>query len=236
MSTEAVSSSGSPHPSGSLAPKGSGFGLWHEIGRQLARPTGALGLLTGFLMARVNRAPYRLALDALSPSRQDEVLEIGFGPGDGLAELTRRVGRGSVFGLDGSPQMLRRAARRNRRAVASGHLILARGDFSHLPWSAARFDRVLAVNVAYFFDAEGRAASEIHRVLRPGGRAVLYVTDRETMRSWPFAGPDTHTTYDAEDLRGLLLRGGFASDAIEIRQVTLPLNVKGLVAIAQRDR
>lgn len=232
MSSQAVSSSDTPVLS--RHPARARLGLWHEIGRQLAYPSGPFGHLAGLLMERANREPYRLALEALAPGRDDEVLEIGIGPGAGLAELTRQVTRGRVFGLDGSPQMLRRAARRNRCAVASGHLILASGDFCHLPWGAARFDTVLAVNVAYFFDVEGRAAREIRRVLRPGGRAALYVTDRETMRTWPFAGPDTHTTYDAEGLRGLLVRGGFAPEAVEIRQVALPMNVKGLVAIARR--
>lgn len=211
-----------------------GGGLWHGIGRQLACPSGPLGRLAGRLMGHVNRKPYGLALEALSPQPTDTVLEIGFGPGEGLAALIRQVAHGRVFGLDGSLPMLRSAARRNRVAVTTGHLTLATGDFRRLPWEDGTFDAVLAVNVAYFFDGEGQAVGEIARVLRPGGRVVLYVTDRETMRHWPFAGADTHTTYDATDLRALLQRGGFAPDAIEVRAVALPLAVKGLIAMATR--
>lgn len=229
-----MSASDPQAPSWRLSRPGSGLGLWHAVGRQLARPSGAFGRLAGRFMVHVNREPYRLALEALAAGRSDDVLEVGFGPGEGLAELTRQVTRGRVFGLDGSPQMMRRARRRNRQALARGHLSLADGDFRRLPWSDRSFDKVLAVNVGYFFDADGQAVREMARVLRPGGRAVLYVTDRETMRTWPFAGPDTHATFDAGDLRGLLVRGGFAPDAVEIRPVQLAFNVKGLIAIARR--
>lgn len=223
-----------PAPARRVASWPAGLVPWHGIGRQLAHPSGAMGRLAGRFMVHVNRRPYDLALDALDPGPGDEVLEIGFGPGEGLAALVRRVPRGRIFGLDGSPQMVRRAARRNRRALADGRLTLAGGDFRRLPWGDACFDGVLAVNVAYFFDAEGRAARELARVLRPAGRAVLNVTDRKTMRSWRFAGPDTHVTYDAAALRMLLERGGFAPDSIEIRKVELAMKVKGLVAIARR--
>ena len=38
--------------------------------------------------------------------------------------------------------------------------------------------------------------AEVYRVLRWGGRAVIYVTSRETMSKWPFSGPETHTIYN----------------------------------------
>ncbi len=185
-------------------------------------------------MAGVNREPYRLALAALDPQPDDHVLEIGFGPGAGLAALARQVTGGRVCGLDGAPDMARLAARRNKSAVAAGRVLLATGDFRRLPWPPGSFDKLLAVNVAYFFDPEGCAVREMARVLRPGGQAVLYVTDRATMRTWPFAGPETHVTYDARDLHDLLLRGGFSPDAIAVRPVRLAMKVQGLVAIARR--
>lgn len=214
------------------APGGGAGGVWHRIGRQLAHPRGAAGRLVGRLMARVNRAPYRLALEALAPAATDRVLEVGFGPGEGLQALARQVPDGEIHGIEGSAEMLRQAARRNAGTLACGRMTLLEGDFRHLPWPDATFDKVLAVNVAYFFDAEGRAMAEIRRVLRPGGRVVLYVTDRETMARWPFAGSDTHVTYDAHGLGELLGRCGFAQ--VVVRAARLPLGVGGLVAVAVR--
>ncbi|WP_315706396.1 MULTISPECIES: methyltransferase domain-containing protein [unclassified Bradyrhizobium] len=183
-------------------------------------------------MAQINRAPYRLALEALAPQRSDRVLEIGFGPGEGIAALAVQVSAGRIIGLDAASAMLAQASRRNRKAIAEGRVALGIGEASDLPWAAASFDRVLAVNVAYFFDSRGDAASEIRRVLAPGGRAVLYVTDRATMAHWPFAGPQTHKTYDAFSLQQLLRAGGFAADRIRIERHRLPFGAWGLVAIA----
>lgn len=209
-------------------------GVWHRFGRQLAHPEGLAGHLTGWLMAQVNRTPNRLAIDALQPTCEDHVLEIGFGPGAGLAELARRVPRGRIFGLDASPAMLWQARRRNAGAITGGRMVLAGGDVRALPWADASFHKVLAVNVAYFFDAEGRAAAEVFRVLAPGGRAAFYVTDRSTMETWPFAAAETHATYAADDLRRLLKAAGFPEEAVVIQSVELPFGVKGLIAVARR--
>ncbi len=208
-------------------------GLWHWLGRQLARPEGGGGALVGRAMSLANRAPYRLAIEALDPAQRHRVLEIGFGPGAGIAELAERVPGGLVAGIEGSSAMLRQATARNRDAVAGGQVELVEGDFRHLPWADGSFDRVLAVNVAYFFDVPGMAASEMRRVLKPGGLAVLYVTDRSTMARWPFAGEDTHRTYDAAGLRRLLIDGGFGDADIRIVGHRLPFGVDGLIAVAR---
>jgi ubiquinone/menaquinone biosynthesis C-methylase UbiE len=183
-------------------------------------------------MALVNRVPNRLAVEALDPASSDHVLEVGFGPGKALAALAARVPAGRVCGLDASPAMFRQARRRNGRAIAAGRVGLALGDFDQLPWADRSFDGVLAVNVAYFFGADGAAVSEIRRVLRPGGRAVFFVTDRATMKNWPFAAPDTHATYDADGLLNLLIAGGFASGGVVIEHRRLPFGVDGILAVA----
>lgn len=208
-------------------------GLWHWFGHQLERPEGIAGSLVGRFMAQINRVPYRLALRALAPSPFDRVLEIGFGPGEGIAALAAQLPAGRITGIDAAPAMLRQASRRNRTAIAERRLVLALGDACDLPWDKGSFDRVLAVNVAYFFDSRGDAMAEIRRVLAPGGRVVIYVTDRVTMASWPFAGPETHTTYDAADLEQLLRSGGFPADRIRIERHRLPLGAWGLLGTGE---
>jgi SAM-dependent methyltransferase len=206
--------------------------FWHAVGRQLRHPSGAAGALIGWLMAVVNDTPNRLAIEALTLSSHDHVLEMGFGPGRAAATMARRVLCGRVEGVDQSARMLQQATRRNRAAIASGRMVLVRGPFHPLPWSECTFDKILLANVAYFLDQEGRDIAEAYRVLRPAGRVVVYVTAQETMRCWPFSGPDSHRTFDADDLRALLKQAGFEQSAISIREVKLSLGIAGLLATA----
>jgi SAM-dependent methyltransferase len=92
------------------------------------------------------------------------------------------------------------------------------------------------VNVAYFFDSNGQDIAEVYRVLRSGGRAVIYVTSRETMSKWPFSGPETHRIYDRHELLDLLEIAGFRRSDIKIKDLQLPLGIKGLLAIATKSR
>ena len=208
--------------------------IWHAFGSQLRNPTGAAGTIVGWLMALVNDEPNRLAIDALHLGPGERVLELGFGPGWSLRTIAARTRGARVYGLDQSARMVEQARRMNEVAVNSGRMVLVQGHFSPLPWIDEMFDKVLLVNVLYFFDPDGRDISEVYRVLRSGGRLAIYVTSRETMRKWPFAATGTHRTFDAHDLAELLEQAGFRPSDLKIANVELALGVKGLVAVAEK--
>jgi SAM-dependent methyltransferase len=207
--------------------------IWRALGSQLRNPTGPAGSIAGWLMALVNDEPNRLAIDALDLARGERVLELGFGPGWSLRTIAART-RTRVYGIDQSARMLEQATHMNEVAVSSGRMVLVRGPFSPLPWIDEMFDKVLLVNVVYFFDLAGRDIAEVYRVLRSGGRVVIYATSRNTMQKWPFAGLNTHRTFDAHDLRNLLEIAGFRPSDIKITYAELALGVKGLIAVAEK--
>ena len=209
--------------------------LWHALGVQLRHPSGTIGSLVGWFMAIANDQPNSLAIDALELQPTDRVLELGFGPGWGLRTIAARIPDGQVFGVDQSDRMLRQAASMNQAAIAKGHVVLSKGPFSPLPWIDATFNKILLVNVAYFFDSDGQDMAEVYRVLRLGGRIVIYVTSRETMSKWPFSGPETHRIYDRNELLDLLEVAGFRRSDIKIEDLQLPLGIKGLLATAVKS-
>lgn len=107
--------------------------------------------------------PARLALieaTSIGPGRR--VLDVGCGSGEFL-ELLASTGA-EVAGIDPAPAMLELA----RRSLPGADIRL--GDFSELPWPAASFDVVTAVNALQFADEMAIALREAARVLRPGGR------------------------------------------------------------------
>jgi ubiquinone/menaquinone biosynthesis C-methylase UbiE len=105
-------------------------------------------------------------------------LEIGFGSGADIRRVAERVSVGLVAGIDHSEMMLRQAMRRNAPAIRSQRVELRQGAASELPYSSDFFNTVFAINVAQFWDTTGQTVVEIHRVLKPGGRAVIAVQPR----------------------------------------------------------
>lgn len=207
--------------------------LWSRIDHQLAHPKGAAGRLLGHIMVLINRAPNHQAVATLAPQAGEAILEVGFGPGHALGEILAAAPDCHLHGIDRSTEMVDLAYRRNERT--SGTLDLRVGDLSSLPWPDASFDKILAVNVAYFFDETGIAVRELHRVLRPGGRLVLYVTDRDTMARWRLAGPETHRLYDKAAIESLLGDAGFEPSDMELAAISLPMGMKGWLATAERS-
>jgi SAM-dependent methyltransferase len=209
-------------------------GFWAAVGRQLHHPEGSLGSFAGYMMALINTAPNRAALDALKVHAEDIVLEFGFGPGHALKALTSQAREGCVYGIDQSECMLQQARHRNRAAIRTGRLKLLKGGFHPLPFADATFDRILAVNAAYFFDEDGRDSAELYRVLKPGGQAVIYVTDRHTMQKWPFVSSGHHRLYDCDELSALFVAAGFRHVDIAVFPLELPFGTKGLLGIAKK--
>ena len=181
-------------------------------------------------MSVINRQPNRLAIEALRLSETDSVLELGVGSGWALRRILALSRSGQIFGIDQSAEMLALSSRQVRSAVRRGRVLLVRAEFEALPFSDNCFDRLLAVDVAYFFSFHGEDFREARRVLRPGGRMVVYVSDRETLANFPFAREDTHRSFDRDELVAAIRTGGFAESEITVVPVKLTLGVSGLLA------
>ena len=208
--------------------------IWAAIGRQLRNPSGFGGGLIARLMAFANRQPNRIAIDALKIAPRDTVLELGFGPGSAIRTLNSMVPHGRVFGIDHSAAMLAQASRYNRRAIRIGRVQLQQGRFDALPWASDTFDKILAVNVVYFFCADAAEIREARRVLRPGGMMAIYATHKSAMTRWRFCCPETHRLFDEHELLTLILKGADANDEVSVCSVTLALRIAGVLAILRK--
>jgi SAM-dependent methyltransferase len=108
--------------------------------------------------------------DFVGDLRDREVLELGSGAGE-MTTLLARSGA-HVTAVDISPASIAVSRRRARlhRVDAAIDFVVAAGE--ELPLESARFDVVVGKAVLHHLDAD-RAAPELHRVLRPGGRAAF---------------------------------------------------------------
>ena len=129
----------------------------------------------------------RLVHEALAAAPGERILDVGCGPGFYVAELLERVGPdGSVVGVDASPDMLAMAA---RRVDGHGNVAFHEGDATALPVEDGGFDAALSVQVLEYVTDTAAALAELHRVLRPGGRALVWDVDWSTV-SWHSADPE----------------------------------------------
>jgi SAM-dependent methyltransferase len=106
----------------------------------------------------------------LGELRDREVLELGSGMGEMTTLLARSGAR--ITALDISPGSIAVARRRAELHGVDGAIDFVCAAGEQLPLDSDRFDVVVGKAVLHHLEA-GRAAPELHRVLRPGGRAAF---------------------------------------------------------------
>jgi arsenite methyltransferase len=121
----------------------------------------------------------RLVRAALAAAPGERVLDAGCGPGFYCAEIAAEVGpTGSVVGTDASPAMLSLA---ERRCAALANVELRAGDALALPVEDASADAAICVQVLEYVADVDAALAELRRVLRPGGRVLVWDVDWATL-------------------------------------------------------
>ena len=162
-------------------------------------------------------------VDLLDAQPGDRVLEIAAGPGEtGFKVLPWIQPGGELISTDGAPEMVEAA---RRRAAELGLTGVRFGVEDAAGRVLCRFGIMLVP------DMEG-VASEIARVLRPGGAAVLAVWASTTVNPWMTApgkaalelglteppehdAPGPFRLSDPERLRAVITSGGLTIEAFE---------------------
>jgi MPBQ/MSBQ methyltransferase len=110
---------------------------------------------------------------ALTPARLDDralsVLDVGAGTGFTTEGIVEHVDAENVTMLDQSPHQLARS--HGRSALAACRRV--QGDAEALPFPDASFDRYVSAGSIEYWPDPARAIAEAHRVLKPGGIALV---------------------------------------------------------------
>ena len=128
---------------------------------QLAGPRGRLARPMAHLLNRANSADYAVAVRRLPLYAGDEVLELGFGGGVGVAALLAQGAR--VTGVEPSLEMRARAYRKHAWALAEGRLVIAAGRAEALP--DGPFAHAISMNTVYFWDDVDAGMAELRRAV-----------------------------------------------------------------------
>ncbi|HET9138307.1 methyltransferase domain-containing protein [Actinophytocola sp.] len=130
--------------------------------------------------------------EVLGPGPGERAVDVGAGTGEETQAMAAAVGpSGTAIGVEPNPGLREVAA--GRAAAAGSAARFVDGLAYALPFDDASVDVLRCERVFQHLDEPDRAAAEIARVLRPGGRALVADTDWATMIIHPGA-PDTVET------------------------------------------
>lgn len=121
---------------------------------------------------------HSFALLELEPGQQ--ILEVGCGTGEDARAMAQRVTPGGhVVAVDGSQSMITAARQRAESYNLSVEFQVA--DALQLPFDDNRFDASRADRIFMHLESPAQALREMMRVVRPGGRVLVYEVDFETV-------------------------------------------------------
>lgn len=107
----------------------------------------------------------------VAPIKPSDVLDLGTGPGLLLPMLRQRLPNAGLTAVEVQPEMLEAAAPLARQVGAT----LVTSDLAQpIPLPDASFDVITAVMVFHELTFPPALLDEMFRLLRPGGRVVLY--------------------------------------------------------------
>jgi ubiquinone/menaquinone biosynthesis C-methylase UbiE len=144
-----------------------------ERARQLANPEGETGLAVAEWLNGNNQEANARMVALLDLQSGAQVLEIGPGNGRIVPGIISAAPEVHYTGIDISPTMVEEATRFNADLVTSGQAAFHLGTADQMPFGDATFDAVFSLGVIHFWERPERPLSEIRRVLRSGGRAVM---------------------------------------------------------------
>jgi len=146
----------------------------HQVaGGILIGHAGVYDTLTRLLLGPLYR---RIAADVAAATPDGApVLEVGCGPGHLSTRLARQHGL-EMTGLDLDPAMIARARANTDRAANRGgrHPSFLVGDVAALAFPDRSFDLVVSTLSMHHWADPAAGLAEIGRVLRPGGRALIW--------------------------------------------------------------
>jgi ubiquinone/menaquinone biosynthesis C-methylase UbiE len=107
-----------------------------------------------------------------------KLVDIGCGPGYLAVKIAQQFPSLVVTGLDISDLMIE-LARRNWGSLSYSGLEFITGDAQNLPFSDDSIDVAVSSLALHHWENGAKALAEIYRVLKPGGRLVLFDVRRD---------------------------------------------------------
>lgn len=172
------------------------------------------GHLALMSMNLAHRGLHRWGLQAARVGEQDRALDIGCGGGATTHRLLRAT-KAEVGAVDHSSTALVHTRRLCADAVESGRLRAVEASVEDMPFPDGYFDVATAFETVYFWPDLVAGLTEVHRVLRPGGRLVIVNEVVDQPYANRLARRFGMNLLDGEALRAACEAAGFSSVEVD---------------------
>ena len=177
------------------------------IAAQFKKPSGLFGMLSSRRMIKGNKDKYEKLIRYLDLQPQNNLLEIGYGPGVGINMIAQACPSCTIHGIDFSNLMFKKAARYNSQYLENNTVFLQYGDFLKTPIISKEFDKIFCSNVIYFWNELHNPFEKVFSLLKTGGAFYIYMATRETLKKAP---DNVFNKYAIEQVLEALKLAGFA--------------------------
>jgi SAM-dependent methyltransferase len=150
------------------------------IARNFRKPGGLLGrYIIRFL--KKNQIEYDELEPLLKLNKDDLVLEIGYGIGQGIFDFSKKNDC-TIYGIDFSRLMYSKTLRLNHENVKLGKVILLCADFEDYSFENDMFHCIYFLNVIYFWNEIYSRLKKIYSILKQNGKVIIFMADAECFK------------------------------------------------------
>lgn len=151
-----------------------------------------------------------------------KVLDVGSGLGGPARCISATTGC-SITGVDLNPNYVELSRHLSEKTGQTETTQFQEGNALDLPFEDQSFDHAVSIHAAMNIADRGRLYAELHRVLRPGGRAGFYDVTRAGQSSLTYPQPwssDASSSFvlTSREMESALLEQGFTE--VELADVT----------------
>ncbi len=179
--------------------------------KQFGNPTGLMGNVVGKILAANNKERTDWVLSFMDVKPDDNILEIGYGPGLAIEKLEKKIKNGLIVGVDVSDVMLKQASRRNAEGIKKNKLRLQQGTIDDLNYKHNFFDHVFGINVSLFWKDPVSEFKKIRNLLKPGGSLFIALQPR-------YAKSNLEVREIGDRVKNEIIKAGFTNFHIEFKE------------------
>jgi SAM-dependent methyltransferase len=185
------------------------------IENNLRKPEGFFGHIIGYRL-KSNLPEYVEILKYLDLQKGMKLLEIGYGPGYGMNYIHKNNDV-HIDGIDFSELMYKKACRTNKSYMDRTNLLF--GDFTEQAFEDGYYDRVLMMNVIYFWKNPLDNLKKIIGIVKNGGIAGISIASPDLLAKLQISSNNIFTKHPIPFIVDILKNGDTVVDVFEDKNI-----------------